>query len=213
VLCANVPGVDPTITAAWIAAGVGAVGIAGTVITAWIGSRNTRMATERTIAAGAATTTATLAAAREQQLWDKRCAVYEETLTTLLDRRRQRFGILLRSPGGKAESPEAVYDRDSPGWSQARSRLYAYASDEVLHALDAAEEEHMRAQLAYEDVDRLNQRPPGHPRPASEAERMDAGKTFNAASRGVAKAEQALISVIRDELRSKPDAVRLPGVA
>lgn len=205
--------VDPTITAAWITGGVGALGIAGTATTAWIGSRNTRMATERTIAAGAATTTATLAAAREDRLWEKRCAVYEETLTTLLDHRRQRFRILLRSPGGEAESPEAVYDPDSPGWSQARSRLYAYASDDVLHALDAAEDEHMRAQLAYEDMNRIEQRPPGHPRAASEAERKDAGQTLNAASQGVANAEQALISVIRDELRSKPDAVTLPGVA
>ena len=81
---------DPTITAAWITAGVGALGIAGTVATAVVGSRNTRMATERTIAAGAATTAATLAAARDDRLWDKPCVVYEETLADLPHQQAKR---------------------------------------------------------------------------------------------------------------------------
>src|ERR1700733_12198675 len=86
----SVPAVDPTIAAAWITGGVGALGIAGTVVTAIVGSRNTRRATEATIAAGTATTAAPLTAARDDRLWEKRCAAYEETLTALLHRRMQR---------------------------------------------------------------------------------------------------------------------------
>jgi hypothetical protein len=58
-----VPDVDPIITAAWITGGVAAVGIAGTVMSSIVGSRNTRMAAEQTVEAARATTMATLAAA------------------------------------------------------------------------------------------------------------------------------------------------------
>ena len=55
-LYASVPDVDPIITAAWITGGVAAVGIAGTVMSSIVGSRNTRMAAEQTVEAARAAT-------------------------------------------------------------------------------------------------------------------------------------------------------------
>lgn len=71
-------GVNSTVEAAWIAAGVAGLGIAGTVTATIAGFRATGSATGQTIEAGIASTKATLAAAREDRLWDKRVAAYEE---------------------------------------------------------------------------------------------------------------------------------------
>jgi hypothetical protein len=208
-----VPAVDATTAAAWITGGVGALGIIGTVVTAIVGSRSTKRATEATIAAGAATTTATLAAAREDRLWEKRCAVYEETLATLLNHREHRGRLVkLQRLADERQPVKAIYDSDSREWSRARSRLYAYASDAVLTASEVAEDAHMRVQWAYEDMDQLRQQASGHPPPASEGEGLhDVSQKLNAAWEAVSTTELALIRVIRDELRSRPEAAALPA--
>jgi hypothetical protein len=139
-LCASVPAVDPTIAAAWITGRVGAVRIIGTVATAIVGSRNTRRATEATVAAGDATTTATLAAVREDRLWDKRCAAYEDIIATLLRRQKTRQSEMLREvlrmPLDLDEYGFPVTD-DPPVSFEDQARLLAYASDEVRDAFEA----------------------------------------------------------------------------
>jgi hypothetical protein len=89
-LDAIVPAVSPVIGVAWIAAGttgaVEVVGIVGTVATSFVSSRNTTKATTRTVETGVASTMATLAAAREDRLWEKRATAYEETMAALLHR-------------------------------------------------------------------------------------------------------------------------------
>lgn len=76
--------VDPTIAAAWISGGVGAVGVAGTVATAWIGSRNTRKATEQVIEASAYASDVVLAASNATSKANEkvraRCAALREAL-------------------------------------------------------------------------------------------------------------------------------------
>jgi hypothetical protein len=81
---------DATIVAALISGGVGAIGIVGTVVTSVVGSKNTREATGRTVEAGTAQNRATLIAAREDRLWERRAAAYEEALTGLLHRQAKR---------------------------------------------------------------------------------------------------------------------------
>lgn len=109
---------NPAITAAWISGGVGALGIVSTAVTAWIGARNTRQATQRTVEAGAASTRATLAAAREDRLWERRAAAYEETLTGLLYRQLKRRHDLREFRWDEASEQELknVFDGyDPPG--------------------------------------------------------------------------------------------------
>jgi hypothetical protein len=194
--------VDPTIAAAWITGGVGALGIVGAVVTNIVGSRSTKRATEATIAAGVATTAATLAAARDDRLWEKRCAAYEETLATLMNHRKQR--PLGMSPADDAEKMRSI-DSDSPEWAQELGRLYAYASGAVLAAWDSAQDAHTRVLLLHSQLNELKQQSPGHPRASSEREALrDISQKLNAAWEVVGATEQALIKVIRDELRSKP---------
>ena len=111
------PGVNPTIEAAWIAAGVGALGIAGAVTTAIVGFRSTRNATTKTVAAGTASTMATLAAAREERLWEKQAAAYEETIAALLHRQMKRQHEL-RMYRLTEDAEQQLKDDSSPAMSR-----------------------------------------------------------------------------------------------
>jgi hypothetical protein len=144
VLSSSVPDVDPIITAAWITGGVAVVGIAGTVMSSIVGSRNTRMATDQTVEAARLATTATLAAAREGQRWEREHAAYVETIAGVLRRQRQRqyLGTSLLS-----EDFEQLRDfldaREPPGWLEAQARLIACASEWVKDAAEASRQAHL----------------------------------------------------------------------
>jgi hypothetical protein len=139
-----VPDVDPIITAAWITGGVAVVGIAGTVMSSIVGSRNTRMATDQTVEAARLATTATLAAAREGQRWEREHAAYVETIAGVLRRQRQRqyLGTSLLS-----EDLEQLRDfldaHEPPGWLEAQARLIACASEWVKDAAEASRQAHL----------------------------------------------------------------------
>jgi hypothetical protein len=206
--------VDPTITAAWISGGVGAVGIVSTAVTAWIGSRGTRKATEQAIAAGAATTRATLLADREQRLWERRAAAYEEFLTELLSRKAERRRELREDLLGEtAEDQLATIhdDYDPLGSPEMQGRLTAYASDAVLEAFRFASEAHIQVLVGYQQYrwTAITSR-----KQAAQTQGMaDGFKVVVSARRAVdlpAKeaeaADDSLITIIRDELRSRPDA-------
>src|ERR1039457_5485073 len=79
---------DPSIEAAWIAAGAGAlgalVGVAGTVIVSISGYRNTMRSTEKTFNAG-----------RDQDIWEKRADAYVDTIAALLQRSTASEGELI----------------------------------------------------------------------------------------------------------------------
>jgi hypothetical protein len=210
--------VDPTIAAAWITGGVGALGIMGTVTATVVGSRNTKRATEATIAAGAATTTATLAAAREDRLWEKRCAAYETMLEALLYRQRKREHDLrmYRLDEDSEEKLREFFDSyQAPGWFQARARLTAYASDPVLAAFEASEQAHHEVWACYQ---RYRMMADDNKRAVETGqfgaahggqETIDARKAVHPAVEEAEVQDQALIKLIRDELRSIPEAARL----
>jgi hypothetical protein len=210
--------VDPVIAAAWITGGVGAAGIAGTVAATIVGSRNTKHATEAMIAAGAATTAATLAAAREDRLWEKRAAVYEETLTGLLFRQADRFHSVVELDWDEALEPQlkdAANAYDSPQWFERLGRLYAYGSDAVLAASDAAHRAHGEVGDRHHELEQLRElvaeQASALPDTAPEREALGkAGRKLTSAMEAASAAEKELIKVIRDELRSKPEAAVLP---
>lgn len=132
---------DPTIAAALITGGVGALGIVGTVVTSVVGSQSTREATERTVEAGTAANTATLISAREDRLWEKRAAAYQETLTRLLHRQAERH-FDLRKYRVDAETErklkEFYENYELPAMFETQGRLVAYASDTVMAAFNAS---------------------------------------------------------------------------
>jgi len=211
--------VDPTIAAAWITGGVGGLGIAGTVATAIVGSRNTKGATEATIAAGSASTTATLAAAREERLWEKRAAAYEETLTGLLHRQAQRHFDLrkYRVSGEEEQRLKQFYeDYELPGVFEVQARLAAYASDAVMKAHMATRGAHATVKVAYSHRAALREsaelaQESGRLGGVPDADTMmDAQRQLDNALKAADAADQALIDVIRNELRSHPEAAVLP---
>jgi hypothetical protein len=92
----SLPGMNPTVEAAWIAAGVGILSLAGTVTVAIIGYRNTRKAA--------------LEAARNERLWDKMAAAYEEVLIALLRRQAERTeaATFYRDPRAEEKMRESI---------------------------------------------------------------------------------------------------------
>jgi hypothetical protein len=212
--------VDPTIEAAWIAGGVGALGVVATVITAWIGSRNTRKATEQTVGGGIASTMATLAAAREDRLWDKRAAAYEETLTGLLHRQAKRRHDLrgYRWDEASEQQLKEFFDSyDPPPSFEVQGRMVAYASEAVLDAFENANRAHgeVRTWCSHQEGLREQIRmaqESGRPQAAPDGETMiDARKKLDSAVQDAEAKDVLLIKSIRDELRSKPEAAILPA--
>lgn len=191
-------------------------------MTTIVGSRNTRRATEATIAAGAAATATALVAAREERLWDKRCAAYEATVSGLLyrqEKRQQDYAQTYQQREVEAEQElkDFFASYEPPGWVDTRARLVSYASDAVLVAFNGSQRADFTVWRLYQNwLAALEDS-----RRASESEnravtvgdgalytpRRDLGVGIREA--GVQ--DKALIDVIRDELRSKPEAAALPA--
>jgi hypothetical protein len=208
---------DATIMAACISGGVGAVGILSTAVTAWIGSRNTRWATERTIDAGAAANRATLTAAREERLWERRAAAYEEALADVLHRQLKREHDLSRYQWDDASEQEAkeMFDAYGPPGFDAQGRLVAYGSDAVHAAFyDAAcADSKLWAALVVHRVALRNAIPPTQDTSQPDGDpALHAEKKLEAALEAADSAYEALIKAIRDELRSRPEAAMLPAL-
>lgn len=206
---------DPTIAAALITGGVGALGIAGTVV----GSRNTRKATEQGMAASTASTMATLAAAREDRLWEKRASVYEEAIAALLHRQRKRQHDTRRyrlDEEAEKKLREFFDGYEPPGWFQVQVRAVAYASDRVLGAFDEAELAHRKVWGCYRrwvELAEDNQLAveAGNPSAVDGGAAITARKAIDPALDEAEEKDQALVDLIRDELRSKPEAATLPA--
>jgi hypothetical protein len=108
------------------------------------------MATERTVEAGTADNRATLAAAREDRLWEKRAAAYEETLTGLLHRQAQRdFNLRkYRVDGEEEQKLKEFYENyELPGVFETQGRLVAYASDAVMDTFNASRGAHAKVRV------------------------------------------------------------------
>lgn len=209
---------NPVIEAASISGGVGALGIISTAVTAWIGSRNTKRATEQATAAGTANTRATLAAAREERLWEKRAATYEETLAWLLLNLANRFHSAVERDWNeslKRQLEEATSDYESAQWFARTGRLYAYGSDTVLAASDVARRAHREVLDRHHELEQLREAVPGQesalPENAPEREALGrASRKLTSAMEAASAADKELRQLIRDELRSRPEAATPP---
>jgi hypothetical protein len=198
---------------------VGILGVAATAITAWIGSWNSRRATERTVEAGTAANRATLMAAREDALWDRRAAAYEEALTGLLHRQAKRHFDLRDLRVSNEEQMKEFYESyQLPGVFETESRLTAYASNLVLEAHKATRGAHASVVVAYSRRSSLRE----SNRTAAQTGRVegtvsqeimtDAQCKLDSALRDADARDDALIEIIRTELRSRPEAAMPPAV-
>jgi hypothetical protein len=205
------PAVDASIAAAWIGAGVGGgialIGVVGTVMTSIVNSNNTRKATERTVEAGTAANRATLIAAREDALWAARASAYEETLAGLLYRQSERLNVVVglkRDQGFEQQLKEAFGRQETPAWFKTQGRLVAYGSNIVIGAFNAATEAYEKVRERHAHVQGTREQRGSSGETMAEAERM-----LNSAILAARAADDALIRVIRDELRRMPTAARL----
>jgi hypothetical protein len=205
--------VNPTVEAAWIAAGVAGLGIAGTATVAIAGFRSTKNATVRTIAASTANTMASLAAAREDRLWDKRAAAYEEVIAALQYRQMKRqheLRMYRLDEDSEQQLKDFFASYEPPGWFQAQARLRAYASDEVWEAFEATRQADVEVSGRYRqwkmlaDDNRLAVES-GRPGAATDGQTtINARRAVNPAVEEAETRDEAVVKLIRDELRSKP---------
>jgi hypothetical protein len=215
---------DATIAAAWVGAGVGGgvalLGVAATVVTSVVSSNNTRKATERTVGAGVTANSATLAAAREDRLWEKRAAAYEGTLTGLLHRQAQRHFDLrkYRTDEESEQKLKEFYETyELPGMFETQARLVAYASDAVMDAFNVSRGTHATVRVRYshraavQETIQLAQAAGDLNFMPNRQELSEANRQLDNALEAADAADQALIEVIRDELRSMPEAAMLLG--
>jgi hypothetical protein len=211
---------SPVVEAAWIAAGVSIVSLAGTVTVAIVGFRNTRKATAQTVDASTNNTVRALAAARSDRLWDKQAAAYVDAVTEVLARGTRREALTSRGDVGnigshprqerlKAEEPESI---------QIRAALRAYASEAVWAAYEAADEANTAFWLSLDrlasaqfdserSAERLqagaseDQAPPGSDYPRA----LDA---MNESKSDAGVADDALFKAINRELAWNPSGTR-----
>ena len=214
-LYASVPGVDPIITAAWITGGVAVVGIAGTVLSSVVGSRNTRVAAEQTVEAARAATLAALEAAREGQRWEKEHAAYVETIAGVLRRQRQRRYLVTSSLSEDSDQLRDFLDaHDPPGWLEAQARLIACASEWVKDAAEASRQAHLevwarvhRYRLMDDDNRLALESGPGGSAPFDGRELVAARRDIDAAIADADAMDNLLVTLIREEQRSNGRAV------
>lgn len=99
---------NPTVEAAWIASGVGALGIVSTAVVSIVGSRSARQVA-----------IATINASHNARVWENRAAAYEDAVREVLARRTRRVALTSRGDIGnigskpieemrKAEEPEII---------------------------------------------------------------------------------------------------------
>ena len=115
-------------------------------------------------------------------------------------------------PGQRQERCQRIRARGTSS-----SRLGAYASDAVLDALEAASLAHSEVRARYAHRDALREqirlaRESGRPQAAPDGQTMlDAHRQIDPALQEAEVKDEVLIKLMRDELRSKPEAAALPA--
>lgn len=190
------------------------------MVTAWIGSRNTRAATERAIDAGAANTHVTLSAAREDRLWERRADSYHEVVRSLLHHQRQRNAIYYEVPFiGIQELSEFLTGYEPPDWNESMARLVSYAPDDVLGVSNLSEKADERVRYTCEYMlslfdDRTRTLAAGKAPSSDEADELqDIRGDLTDVLREAEEADQALMRIIRGKLQSAPEVITQPPPA
>ncbi len=191
---------NATVEAAWIAAGVGLLSLAGTVTVAIIGYRNTRKVA--------------LEAARNERLWDKMAAAYEEVLIALLRRQTERTkaATLYRDPKAEETMREGIARPVDPGWFEEQGRVIAYSSPEVRAGLELVRRADQEVFMRFMAWQSARQRASKARESGNVWQRLQSSgelrELMDQGLEGAEKVESALIDLIRAELQGK-DTARL----
>ena len=192
---------EPTIASAWIVAGsavLGAVaGVGGAVVGATFSRRATHDSTEQTIEADKAS-----------RVWEKKSEAYTDALAGILHRMKvrewQRQGMMTET---EPEQPSAPVD-----WPLVEVRLFAYATDKVLNALQQADDANSEWDTVFREwvTDAQTQAdaspPPGIGLQAAQADNPPEAveKAFPNAS----NMDHTLMIAIRNELKPGPGSAQ-----
>jgi hypothetical protein len=126
---------SPQVEAAWIAGASGLlgviVGVAGTTIVAVVGFRNTKRASEATNQTTTNITTATIAAARGDRLYDKRAEVYVDLLVLMYYQHERRGHMRIAAAAGEFDF-KVELDPVPVDWHMIEARLQAFGTVEVF---------------------------------------------------------------------------------
>jgi hypothetical protein len=132
---------NSVVEAAWIAGASGlvgvVVGVTGTTIVAVVGFRSTRKATEDTNQTTTATNTATIVAARDGRLYDKRSEVYIDLLVVVsrAQQRRNAMSNAIERGVPPGESPDLPLV--SADFQMIEARLQAFGTVEAFTRVQA----------------------------------------------------------------------------
>jgi hypothetical protein len=184
---------DPTILASVIAGG------AATVV-AIVGYLFNWSSTRKTIEAGTANTVRALDAARDDRVWDKRAAAYEETLAGMLYRQakqQDRMRLLRYGPDYEKGLQDFYASYDPPSWFVTQARLLAYASQEVKDAFDAAFTAEVEVRTRYEEWKEKTEHAEG-------LAALSALESVKSAMEDASAKDDALVAAIRAGLHGKP---------
>jgi hypothetical protein len=193
---------SPQVEAAWIALIGVVIGISGTAFVAWLGFRNTRAATEKTVRA-----------ARSDRLWDRKADAYKDVMAETL-KQLDRLRFLAKSLQRGKDYDQAA---ESPGmqlpqeWGDTEGRISTFGAQEVMKAYG---ESIQATRIAHERLTDLRQAAlrvvEAQQASASELEAaVDAWEAAIAAGLDALKdaiaVDQALMQAIRDDLDKESD--------
>jgi hypothetical protein len=203
--------VDSAVEAALISGGVGVLGVAGTVAVAIAAARSTRKATSKTVDGATQDTIRALNAARDDRLWEKQAAAYEETLASLLYRLAKRHDVFnpYRMPEDAEQAKQAFAAYDPPDWFGAQARLLAYCPEDIRKAFEASlqADSEVRARSSHwisltEQARTADER--GN-LPATNTDSLEeAQEALMSAVQQADARDQELVKLIRDKLRRPP---------
>lgn len=106
-----------------------------------------------------------------------------------------------------------------PGVFETQGRMVAYASNAVMDAFNAGRRAHAKVRVQYSHRASLKEsaqlaQQSGRLEGVLDADTMiDAQRQLDGALERADAADEALIKVIREELRSRPEAATLPAIA
>jgi len=178
------------------------------VVVAALGFVFNRVTARAAIRATNANALAALDAAHQAQLWEKKAETYVDALAAI--KRRTAARVHLTSPLRYDESTEerirqTYADPADWDWAVLSARVSAFAPQSILDAVLAVTKADDEVRARVEDRKALMQQDdsPGNPAPSSDQLRA-AWKAIPVAAEAAQAADNALETLIRDDLARKP---------
>jgi hypothetical protein len=200
--------VDPTVTAAFIGGGAAIISGGWTALVAITTNRNARWTNQAALDAAAESNARTLDAARDERIWEKRAEVYLDAMRLVRHREdvRENTARTLRYDDETEESiKEDLASFKLPDWRDVELRLLAYASLQVIDAIEVSGTAHQLMEKAYQDwtwaKDWMRQGGPGAPTAEQIAQAAEAIKT---ALKEADIKDALLMAAIRADLHFRP---------